>query len=88
MGEQVVCGGGPRAGTAGINSVSSSKSNRPSKCLRLVTGAPWYLSNRQIHEDLGVPLYADHVRALTASFDSRLPDVGNPLVQQLGRHLG
>ena len=25
-----------------------------SKCLRLVTCAPWYLSNRQIHEDLGV----------------------------------
>jgi hypothetical protein len=42
-----------------------------SKCLRLVTGAPWYLSNRQIHEDLGVPQSADHVRALTASFDSR-----------------
>jgi hypothetical protein len=58
-----------------------------SKCLCLVTGAPCYLSNRQIHEDLGVPLFADHVRALTASFDSRLPDVGNPLVQQLGRYL-
>jgi hypothetical protein len=27
-----------------------------SKCLRLVTGAPLYLSNRQIHEDLSVPL--------------------------------
>ena len=42
-----------------------------SKCLRLVTGAPLYLSNRQIHEDLGIPLFAHHVRALTASFDSR-----------------
>ena len=51
-----------------------------SKCLRLVTGAPWYVSNRQIHEDLGVPFFADKVRALTASFDSRLADVGNPLV--------
>ena len=58
-----------------------------SKCLRLVTGAPWYLSNRQIHEDLGVPFLADHIRALTASFDSRLADVGNPLVRQLGRYL-
>jgi hypothetical protein len=58
-----------------------------SKCLRLVTGALWYLSNRQVHEDLGVPLFADQVRALTANFDSRLPDVRNPLVQQLGRHL-
>jgi hypothetical protein len=58
-----------------------------SKCLHLVTGAPWYLSNRQIHEDLGVPLFADHIRALTANFDSRSADVGNPLVQQLGRYL-
>jgi hypothetical protein len=58
-----------------------------SKCLRLVTGAPWYISNRQIHEDLGVPLFTDHVRALTASFDTRLPDVRNPLVQQLGRYI-
>jgi hypothetical protein len=52
-----------------------------SKCLYLVTGAPWYLSNRQIHEDLGVPLFANHIRALTASFDSKLADMGNPLVQ-------
>jgi 4-amino-4-deoxy-L-arabinose transferase-like glycosyltransferase len=58
-----------------------------SKCLRLVTCAPWYLSNRQIHEDLGVPLFADHIRALTASFDSKLADVWNPIVQKLGRHL-
>jgi hypothetical protein len=40
-----------------------------SKCLRLATGAPWYVSNRQIHEELGVPPFADHIRALTASFD-------------------
>jgi len=49
-----------------------------SKCLRLATGAPWYVSNRQLHEDLGVPLFADHIRALTASFDSKLAGVGNP----------
>jgi len=58
-----------------------------SKCLRLATGASWYVSNRQIHEDLGVPLFADHIRALTASFDSRLVDVWNSLVRQLGRYL-
>ena len=57
------------------------------KCLRLATGAPWYVSTRQTHEDLGVLLFADHIRALTASFDSRLTDVGNPLVRQLGRYL-
>ena len=36
---------------------------------RLATGATWYMSNRQVHEDLGVPLFADHIRVLTESFD-------------------
>jgi hypothetical protein len=58
-----------------------------SKCLLLATGAPWYVSNRQIHEDLGVALLADHIRALTATFNSKSADVGNPLVWQLGRYL-
>ena len=55
------------------------------KCLCLGNGAPWYVSNRQIHEDVGVPLFADHIRALTARFDSKLAEVGNILVRQLGR---
>jgi len=58
-----------------------------SKCLRHATCAPWYVSNRQIHEDLGVPLLADHIRALTENIDSKLADVGKPLVRQLGRYL-
>ena len=49
-----------------------------SKCLCLATGAPWFVSNRQIHEDLGVLIFADHIRALTEIFDSKLADVGNP----------
>jgi hypothetical protein len=57
-----------------------------SKCLSLVTGAHLFVSNRQIHEDLGVRLFADQIRALTASFNSKLADVGNPLVRQLGRY--
>jgi len=58
-----------------------------SKCLRLATGASWYVSSWQIHEDPGVPLFADYVRALAASFDLKLADVRNSLVQQLGRYL-
>jgi hypothetical protein len=46
-----------------------------SKCLRFATGAPCYVHSRQIHEHLGVPLFAGHVRALTASCDSKLADV-------------
>jgi hypothetical protein len=55
------------------------------KCLRIATNAPWYVGNRQIDEDLGIPFFADHIRALTESFDSKLADAGNPLVRDLCR---
>jgi hypothetical protein len=58
-----------------------------SKCLRLATGAPWCVSNRQIRENLVVPLFADHIRALNASFDSKVTDLGNPPVRHLGKYL-
>jgi hypothetical protein len=58
-----------------------------SKCLRMVAGAPWYVGNLQIHEDLDVLPLSDHIRALTESFDSKLAGVANPLVHQLGRYL-
>jgi hypothetical protein len=58
-----------------------------SKCLRLATVAPWYVSNRHLHEDLGLPLFADHFIALTSSFDWKLADVENRLLRQLGRYL-
>ena len=58
-----------------------------SKYHRLATVAHWYVSNRQIHGDLIVPLFADHIRAQTESFDSKLADVVNPLVRQIGRYL-
>ena len=58
-----------------------------SKCLRLATGALLYVSSKQIRENLGVSLSADHIRALTASFVSKLADVGDPVLRQLGRYL-
>ena len=58
-----------------------------SKCLLAATGVAWYISIRQIREDLGVPFFADHITSLTESFDSKLADTGNPLVRQLGRYL-
>jgi hypothetical protein len=58
-----------------------------SKCLRIATGATWCMSSRQINEDFGVLFFADHIRALTESCDSKLADARNPLVRQLGRYL-
>jgi 4-amino-4-deoxy-L-arabinose transferase-like glycosyltransferase len=48
-----------------------------SMCLRLATGAPWYVSNRHTRGS-ECSAVSDHIRALTASFNSKLADVGNP----------
>jgi hypothetical protein len=49
------------------------------------TSAHWYVRNRQIEEDFGISFFT-YIRALTANFDSKLADEGNPLAQQLGKH--
>jgi hypothetical protein len=41
----------------------------------------WYVSSRQFQEDFGIPFFSDHIRALTESFGSELPDAGNHLVR-------
>jgi hypothetical protein len=58
-----------------------------SKCLRVANNATWYFGNRQVRVDLGIPFFADHIRKLTDSFDSKLADAGNPLIRQLRSHL-
>ena len=58
-----------------------------SKYLRLFISAPWCVSNRQIHENLGVQLIAYHITALTKNFESKLANVDYPLIRQLSRHL-
>jgi hypothetical protein len=58
-----------------------------SKCLRIATNVPWYVGNKQIHEDLEIPFFPVHIRALTESFDSKLANAGNPIVRQLRSHL-
>jgi hypothetical protein len=56
-----------------------------SKCFRIATSAEWYIGNRQIHYDFGVPYLSDHIRHLRV-FDCKLADVGNPLDARIGRH--
>jgi hypothetical protein len=56
-----------------------------SKCLRIANNPPLYIDNRQIHESLWIPSFAEHIRALTESLEPKLADTRNPLVQQLGR---
>ena len=58
-----------------------------SKCLHIATNATGYTGNKLIHNDFGVPFFTDYIRSLTERFDSKLTNVGNPLVMQLCRCL-
>jgi hypothetical protein len=40
------------------------------KCRRIATSAVWNVTDKQIHEDLEVPFFANHIRELTESFNS------------------
>ena len=44
------------------------------KCLHTISGAPLYIRNLQLHEDLEFPYLAEHIRNLAQSFDSKIPD--------------
>jgi hypothetical protein len=57
------------------------------KCLSIATSALWCIGNKQIHDDLGVSYFSEHIRSLTTRFDSKVSDVGNPLGGQIGRYL-
>jgi hypothetical protein len=52
--------------------------SRSCKCLRVVTKASSYVSNRQMHEDLGITFFASHIRALSESFESKFVVRGTP----------
>jgi hypothetical protein len=41
-----------------------------SKCRRIATSVVWNVTNKQIHEDLDVEFFANHVRKLSESFNS------------------
>jgi hypothetical protein len=35
-----------------------------SKCFCNATNKPWYIGNKQVHKNLGVPFPMDHIRSL------------------------
>jgi hypothetical protein len=59
--------------------MSCSRQVLQSAFLTTACNAPWFFSNRKIYEDLGIPFFADQIRALSESFDSTLVDTGKPL---------
>ena len=58
-----------------------------SKHRTIVTNAPWCVSKMQIHVNLAVPFFADHITTLTENFAWKLSGVWKQLIWCLGRHL-
>jgi hypothetical protein len=55
----------------------------PSKILRFITGAPWYVSNFTLHNDLHVPIVAKEMRRLSHLYHHQLAGNHNALVTEL-----
>jgi hypothetical protein len=58
-----------------------------SKTLRLILNAPWYVSNKTIHEDLGIPYVEDEIKRLAARYLNKLSAHSNDQVRQLSKPL-
>lgn len=68
---------------------STSASNRDiiqrvqSKILRSITGAPWYIRNRNIHLDLGMDTIDETIKAYSARYKTRLQEHPNELARNI-----
>lgn len=61
---------------------------RQSNILRLITGAPWYIRNANIHKDLNMPLVKEEIQKNCRSYASKLSTHPNTLARELLNHEG
>ncbi|KAL1130983.1 hypothetical protein AAG570_012224 [Ranatra chinensis] len=57
-----------------------------SKTLRTILDAPWYVSNRTIHNDLNIPTVYKVAQTRFRSFHTNLEAHPNPLISALSSH--
>ena len=69
-------------GTASNTSVDLIQ-RAQSKILRSMTGAPWYIRNKNIHNDLEVPLVKDEFEKTREKYALKLRQHPNPLARLL-----
>jgi hypothetical protein len=58
-----------------------------SKTLRLILNPPWYVSNKNFHEDLGIPYMEDEIKRLATRYLNKLPAHNSDQVRQLNNPL-
>jgi hypothetical protein len=55
----------------------------PSKILRMIVKAPWYVPNVTFHEDLNVPLVKEVIKQRSSRYHSKIEGHANVLIQPL-----
>jgi hypothetical protein len=56
-----------------------------SKSLRSIKGAPWYVSNKTLHENLNIPFITDVIKQRANRYRSRLSGHVNQLIADLSK---
>jgi hypothetical protein len=54
-----------------------------SKTLRMISGAPWYVSNQTLHDDLKIPLIQDMSKSNINKYKNRTSVHENQLIKDL-----
>lgn len=54
-----------------------------SKTLRMMSDAPWYVSNKTLHNDLNVPYVTEVIKHFSTKYETRTNDHENPLINEL-----
>jgi hypothetical protein len=49
----------------------------------MISGAPWYVSNRTLHEDLKIPFIQDMIKYNINKYKNRTPVHENQLIKDL-----
>jgi hypothetical protein len=53
------------------------------KILRMITNAPWYVTNQTLHDDLKVPFIKDIIQEKSIKHYDKLGNHSNPILQPL-----
>jgi hypothetical protein len=54
-----------------------------SKILRMITNAPWYVTNQTLHDDLKGPVIKDVILEKSSNHHDKLENHSNPILQPL-----
>lgn len=49
----------------------------------MIYNAPWYISNKTLHDDSGIPLVGEEINRLTRNYLEQLPEHPNEEARQL-----